>query len=223
MRSINSIRLILVIWVLMGLVSAAPSQTASDSTEIGRAVQEFDRGNPSPALSLVETVLSRSPDDVQALFHSPRFNFHRNNLEAARGRLERLIKLSGSYFAAWELLAQVTQAQGDLARRNEALEQVKVAIHSALDPEIRRKGVFIRERIPTPAGDLFAADYFERRGTDFTRYQFGLRDTPANVDLGLVLRTDTETTRNWEVTALLAPEKQLFHLDLVDPLPGGGQ
>jgi hypothetical protein len=119
------------------------------------------------------------------------------------------------------MLLQVTQAQGDLARRDEALEQVKVAIRSALDPEIRRRGVFIRERIPTPVGDVLVADYFERRGSDFTRYQFAMSDTRANVDVGLLLRTDAMTTQNWEATALLAPEKQLFHLDLVDAPPGG--
>jgi hypothetical protein len=36
-------------------------------------------------------------------------------------------------------------------------------------------------------------------------------------DHGLLLRTDAETTLDWAATALMPPDKQLFHLDLVDP------
>jgi hypothetical protein len=103
------------------------------------------------------------------------------------------------------------------------LQQVKVAINSALDPAIRRKSDFIRERIPTPEGDIVVLDFFERSGSDFTRYQYFKGDPQANVDAGLLLRTDAVTTQNWAATALLAQDKQLFHLDLVDQVPGGGE
>jgi len=42
-----------------------------------------------------------------------------------------------------------------------------------------------------------------------------------NPGKGLLLRTDAATTENWSATALLPAEKQLFHLDLVDPGPQG--
>ena len=223
MRSIDSIRLLWVILALVGFLSGAQAQTDRDTAETDRAIQEFDKGNTIAALSMTEAVLSRSPDHPQALFRSALFNFHLNNLEAARGRLERLVRVSGSFFSAWELMVQVTQAQGDLERRNEAVDRVKIAIHSALDPEVRRRADFARERIRTPAGDVVVVDFFERSGSDYTRYQFIKGDPRTNVDIGLVLRTDAVTTQNWEVTALLPPDKQLFHLDLVDPVPGGGE
>jgi hypothetical protein len=38
-----------------------------------------------------------------------------------------------------------------------------------------------------------------------------------------LLRTDQTTTEHWSETALLPQDKQLFHLDLVDPKPEGGE
>ena len=133
------------------------------------------------------------------------------------------MKLSGSYFSAWESMVQVTQAQGDLARRNEAIEQLKISIKSAIDPDIRRKVDFIRERIRVGGQDILAADYFERGGSDFTRLQFAIGDPRMSPDTGLLLRTDALTTENWAATALLAQDKQLFHLDLVEPKAEGGE
>jgi hypothetical protein len=133
-----------------------------------------------------------------------------------------VVKLSGSYFAAWELMVQVTQAQGDLARRNEAIARVRIAISTAIDPAIRMKGSFIRDRIPVGDAGISAVDYFTRGGSDFTRYAFAPGDPRMDTDHGLMLRTDQTTTENWSDTALLAQDKQLFHLDLVYPKPEGG-
>ena len=133
---------------------------------------------------MAEGVLSHSPNDLNGLYQSALINFHLNNADAARGRLERLVKLSGSYFAAWELMVQVTQAQGDLAARDQAISRLKVAISTAIDPEIRRLSDFIRDRIPVGDKEILVADYFSRGGGDFTRYQFALGDPHWKPDTG---------------------------------------
>jgi tetratricopeptide (TPR) repeat protein len=221
MRSIHAVRLIAVAAVLMSL-SLAPVRADNDGDVLDRAVAAFRNGDATGALTLIEGVLARSPQDETALYYSALINFRMGNPDAARGRLERVVKLSGSYFAAWELMVQVTQAQGDLARRNEAIARVRIAISTAIDPAIRMKGSFIRDRIPVGDAGISAVDYFTRGGSDFTRYAFAPGDPRMDTDHGLMLRTDQTTTENWSDTALLAQDKQLFHLDLVYPKPEGG-
>ncbi len=222
MRSIHAVRLIAVAVILSGLSSDPRARAQSDTTVLDRASALFSGGDATGALALVEGVLAHSPQDETALFDSATINYRVGNLDAARGRLERVVKLSGNYFAAWELMVQVTQEQGDLTRRDEAIARLKIAIATALDPAIRQRVDFIRERIRVGDNAISAVDYFTRGGSDFIRYQFGPGDPRLDPDHGLLLRTDQTTTENWQDTALLAQDKQLFHLDLVYPKPEGG-
>jgi len=222
MRLIHAVRMIVVAALLLNAPRVTLAQANHDAADLQRAADMFNRGDHGGALRLVENVLAHSPDDNNALFESASFNFHMNNYDAARGRLEQLVKGAGNFYAAWELMVQVTQAQGDLTRRDEAIERLKIAISTALDPAIRTRGDFIRDRIPTTRGDVLAIDYFARGGGDFTRYQFYLGDPRMFPEKGLLLRTDQETTEEWSQTALLPPDKQLFHLDMVDSRPEGG-
>ena len=107
-------------------------------------------------------------------------------------------------------------------RRDEAIDRLKLAIKTAVDPDIRVKSDFIRERIRAGDQDVMVADYFTRGGSDFTRYQFLVGDPRTMPDRGLLLRTDANTTANWADTALMPPDSQLFHLDMIDPKPEGG-
>jgi tetratricopeptide (TPR) repeat protein len=222
MRIFRAIGLIVMIAVLTIRPPAGRAQTSDIAPELEQAMTKYHDGDVAGALALAEKVLTHSPDDENALYRSALFNFQLNNIDAARGRLERLVKLSGSYFSAWELMVQVTQAQGDLARRDEAIDRLKLSIKTALDPDIRVKSDFIRERIRTGDQDVMVADYFTRGGSDFTRYQFVVGDPHLRPDNGLLLRTDAATTENWADTALMPPDSQLFHLDMVDPKPQGG-
>jgi tetratricopeptide (TPR) repeat protein len=223
MRLTHGVRLFVVTALLLGPPPAGWSASDQDAAEVARAIKTYNGGDPVAALSLVENVLARSPENLDALYRSAEINFHLGNIDAARGRLDRLTRLSGNYFNAWEMMAQVSQAQGDLAERNEAIKRLKIAIQTAIDPAIRERGDFIRDVIPTSAGDVMGVDYFDRGGSDFTRYQFAVGDPRSNPDKGLLLRTDAYTTENWQDTALLPQDKQLFHLDLVDPKPEGGE
>jgi tetratricopeptide (TPR) repeat protein len=222
MRVVRGVRLTLMAATLLNPPLSAGAQSNRDTAELDRTIATFDKGDRSGALALAEDILTRSPQDQNALFYSAAFNFQMGNNDAARGRLERLVKLAGNFVSGWELMVQVAQAQGDLARRDEAIARLKVAITTAIDPAIRAKADFIRDRIPIGDQALFAADYFQRGGSDFTRYQFSVNDPRTDPDHGIFLRTDEYTTENWSDTALLPQDKQLFHLDVVDARPEGG-
>lgn len=222
MRASRVVRLIVAVAILICFSFAAGAQTDPDQAQSERAIAVFNKGNTAGALAMVESVLAHSPNHENALFYSAMCNFHLGNVEAARGRLERLVKVSGNFFAAWELMVQVTQAQGDLARRDEAIARLKIAITTAIDPAIRDRSDFVRDRIPVGDDGVSGVDYFARSGSDFTRYQFNLGDPRLDPDHGIMLRTDQATTENWSETALLPPDTQLFHLDLVYPRPQGG-
>jgi tetratricopeptide (TPR) repeat protein len=221
MPSIHMARLTLTAAVLMAVPPPATAQPAPAPAEQDRARTAFLNGDTAGALALIEDALTHSPDDPNALFFSALINFRMGNVDAARGRLERAVSLAGNYFAAWELMVQVTQTQGDLARRDEAIDRLKLAISTAIDPDIRQKDNFIRDRIRAGDQVVWAIDYFQRSGTDFTRYRFALDNAGRDPSHGLLLRTDANTTETWATTALLPPEKPLFHLDLVDRAPQG--
>jgi tetratricopeptide (TPR) repeat protein len=210
--------------LLTSLLLSGPAPGQSDPKTAARdhALGLLQQGDVAGALAEEEKILTLTPDDGVALFQSARLNFALHNLDAARGRAERLVKVTGNNATAWELLTQIAQAQGDLGRRDQAIERLKSSIRSAIDPQIRNMIMFIREIVPVTGGNVFAADYFDRAGSDFTRYQFSITDPHQAPDIGLLLRTDAATTEAWSSTALLPPDKQLFHLDMVDPLPGGG-
>jgi hypothetical protein len=222
MRVVHVVRLTLVTATLLGPPWVAGAQTDRAAPEVGRAIATFENGDSPGALALVEGLLTRSPQDAIALFYSAAFNFRMGNNDAARGRLERLVKLAGNSVSGWELMVQVTQAQGDLVRRDEAIARLKDAITTAIDPDIRAKANFIRDRIPIGDQALYAAEYFARGGSDFTRYQFSVNDPRRDPDHGIFLRTDESTTETWSDTALLPQDKQLFHLDVVEARPEGG-
>lgn len=222
MKFIDAVRIGAVVALLLTLAPPAFAQAGHDTADLERALTIFNKGDQTGGLALVEGVLAHAPENLDALFRSAQFNLEMGNLDAARGRLERLVKLSGNYFAAWELMVQVTQGQGDLSRRDEALNRVKLAISTAIDPEIRGKTEFVRDTIFTSLGDLHVVDFFTRGGSDFTRYQFALGDPRMDPDVGIFLRTDEHTTETWSSTALLASDKPLFYLEMVDRAPNGG-
>ncbi len=180
------------------------------------ALSLYQHGDVSGALAEVEKVLERAPEDQNALLNSAQFNFDLKNLDAARGRAERLVRLTGNSATAWQLMVWIAQAQDDLKRRDEALARLKISIRSAIDPEVRRQNMLIRDRIQAGTEVVVAADYYERTGNDFTRYQFTTFDPVRNPEIGLLLRTDSSTTETWAAIALLPPDTQLFHLDLVE-------
>ena len=195
----------------------------ADGANLDKAVAAHQNGDVAGALAEAERFLTRAPDDLNALFLSARFNLELGNGNAARGRLERLLKFGGSIAQAWELMVQVAQLEGDRPRRAEAIERVKRAIQTSVDPRIRAKDSFLRDWIPVGKLAVTAADYFGRAGNEFTRYQFGLGDPRPNPGIGLLLRTDEDTTARWQETALLPPDQLLFHLDMVDQGEGGAE
>ena len=216
-------RRVLVI-ALSGLLAAVPAraQTGTDTTA-ANAGALYQKGDYAGALSGYDKILAKSPTDGQALYLSAFALFEMGRLDEARNRAEKLVSTVGSYVIAWELLTQIVQNQGDLHRRDEAIAQLKGAIDTAIDPTVRAKGMFLRDRFRLKAGDLVTAFYFTRAGTDFARYEISWVDPAKNGYATIYVRTDAGTTEQWNETALLPPDALLFHLDMVDIAPDGSQ
>lgn len=208
-----------VVFLLSVMVAASPARAQT----LEHARDAFTRGDAAAALAETEQILTQNPQEPNALYLAASIHFHMGNIDVARGRLERAVKLTGNFAAAWELMVQITQAQDDLEKRDEAITRMKLAIGSAIDPRIRRTATFIRDRIRVNDKTLLVADHFGRGGSDFTRYQFSLGDPLMNPGTGLILRTDAATTEAWAATALLAQDGQLFHLDMVEAGEGNAR
>jgi tetratricopeptide (TPR) repeat protein len=220
MRSHGSRRSILFSLCALPLgASAAWAQATPAAEEHAGAL--LDAGDAAGALAALEQILARTPNDPNALLYSARALLLLGRLPEARARAEKVITEVGSFFVAWETLIQITQAQGDKARRDEAIEELKLSVSTAVDQSIRAKGSYVREYLPVGKDALVVWHYFTRSGTDFVRYEIAWRDPDRSGDSKLVLKTDEETTEQWSETALLPPDAALFHLDLVDtPRPG---
>jgi tetratricopeptide (TPR) repeat protein len=200
-----------------GTTEKAPTGKAAAD----KAREILDGGDPAGALALLEPILAKAPGDPNALYLSARALLLLGRLTEARARAEKVISEVGSYFVAWETLIQITQAQGDLKRRDEAIEELKISVSTAVDPDIRAKGAYVREFLPVKGQALVTWHYFTRVGSDFSRYEIAWQDPEKSGGAKLLLATDSESTEQWSQTALLPPDAQLFHLDMVDiPRPG---
>lgn len=213
--------ILLLIPLLTATVVALAAPHAAQAQTLEHATASFAAGDATGALAETEQILARTPEDVNTLYLAASINFQLGNIDVARGRLERVVRLAGNFAAAWELMAQIHQAQNEPEKRDEAIRRMKIAINSAIDPRIRRTSTFIRDRIHAGGKLVVVADHFGRGGSDFTRYQFSIADPLKNPDTGLILRTDAATTESWAATALLPRDQPLFHLDMVDVQDNG--
>lgn len=223
-------RLKVTAWLLLlGSMAAAAmpaaypafAQTSPPADTVEHAAAAFDKGDATGARAELDRILAREPGNVNALFQSARVDFLLGHAEPARTRLEQVVKRAGNFASAWELMAQIAQEQGDLERRDEAIERLKLAIGSAIDPAIRRMGGFVREVIRVGDRRMGVLDLFVHGGTDFTRYQFSMIGSGPASGAFLVLRTDSVTTETWAANSMLPPDTLLFHLDMVDKAADG--
>ncbi|MGA3002741.1 MAG: hypothetical protein ABSE20_13495 [Acetobacteraceae bacterium] len=76
MRSIHVVRLITLVAVLLSVSLPAKPQTDPDAAAFDKATAEFNRGDAAGALALVETILSHSPANQNAMYFSALINFH---------------------------------------------------------------------------------------------------------------------------------------------------
>ncbi len=203
--------------VLSLLVPIVPGfAIAADPAQLSALRAALERRETAGAAAAIDRLLAQSPDDPEVLSLAALREFRLGQPNLARGRLERLARAPGIRIADLELLAIVTQAQGDRARRDEVLDRLRFEIGPLPRPRIPGKSDIERDRIAVPGGEIRVLEYFQRNGLDFIRYLFSPGDPWANPHLGLLLRTDLLTTQNWQGTALLADDKPLFHLDLVE-------
>jgi hypothetical protein len=113
-RKIRAIGLMLLAAMPLLLSDLARADDRADDATLDRAVALSKTGDLAGGLALCESILAHNPNHENALLWAAELNFYMNNLDVARGRIERLVKVAGNYLVAWELMVQITQAQGDL-------------------------------------------------------------------------------------------------------------
>jgi tetratricopeptide (TPR) repeat protein len=214
MRAITALALLL---ALVQPVAAEPPPSIDQALAILKA------GKRAEAIAAFDAILAnKSQDPSQALFYAARTELEDGNTQAALPRLRQLVKLRPSAFPAWELLIQADQAAGDLADRDRAINALYDAWRSAIDPQIRSRVSFARDRIRGKARVVLAIEALEPAGETITRYAFQPADQAGPPQHLILVRSDEETNNRWRSSGLVPEGTVVYHLDTIQALPTGG-
>lgn len=194
----------------------AMGQGGSAEANLQQAVTQLERGNQTEALRLFDAILAANPDDPQALFYSGRLLTYRGDYALAEPRIERLVKALPAAFQGWELLVQITQNLGKLARRDAAIGQIHAARRSAIDPEVRRRLFYVRDRITVNGRVFMVQDMFEAAGSSFVRVVVIPEADAAKPIHVIALGSDDATNQQWRENAVLPPGQVVYHLSTHD-------
>lgn len=179
-------------------------------------------GKRQDALHALDAIIAaKPPDPSPALFIASLIDLEDGNWRAARPYVERLVKLRPSSFQAWELMIQVDQAAGDPNDRDAAIESLYTAWKSALDPAIRSRVSFARDRIVGAKHTVVAQEMLDPGGDDSVRFVFQPQDQEGTAQHLIVVRSDNETNERWRENGTVAEEATVYHLDTIQQLAGG--
>jgi tetratricopeptide (TPR) repeat protein len=209
------VRLRLVVSILLMLSGAA---LAAEPT-IDEAMSLLQAGKRKDALRAFNVIIAAKPaDPSEALFQAGRLSLDDGNWRAARPLLEKLVKLRPGSFPSWELMIQACQAAGDTDCRNDAIQSLYDAWHTALDPETQSQVAFRRDRIFGPKRTVVALETLDPGGDDIVRFLFQPVDDEHHL---ILVRADNETNTRWRESGLIPPSTIVYHLDTVEQLPSG--
>jgi hypothetical protein len=179
-------------------------------------------GKRQEALHAFDAIIaSRPPDPSQALYVASLIDLEDGNWQAARPYAQQLAKLRPSSFPAWEIMIQVDQAAGDREDRDAAIQSLYTAWRDALDPQIRAKVSFVRDRIAGPKHTLIAQETLDPGGGDILRFLFQPSDEEGKPRHVVVVRSDNETNERWREDGTVPYGTVVYHLDTVEQLPDG--
>ena len=179
-------------------------------------------GKRQDALHAFETIIaSRSSDPSGALYVASLIEMEDGDWRAARPYVQRLVKLRPSSFPAWELMIQVNQEAGDLEARDAAITALYASWRSALDPKVRSKVSFMRERLRGAKHTLLAQETLEPGGDDILRFLFQPAEEEGKVRHMIVVRSDSETNERWREDGTVPYGTVVYHLDTIEQLTNG--
>jgi tetratricopeptide (TPR) repeat protein len=187
-----------------------------------QAIALLRDGKRQEALQAFDAIVAANPPDpTQALFLSSLINLEDGNWRAAKPRIQRLVKLRPAFFPGWEMMVQVNQAEGDRLELDASLRSMYAAWRSALDPQIRNRVSFTRDRIFGPKHAVLAQETLEPGGDDILRFLFQPVEEQGAPRHRIVVRSDNETNERWRENGTVPYGTVVYHLDTVEVLAGG--
>ncbi len=191
---------------------------------LDQAIAMLHDGKRQDALHALDAIIAANPPDPSpALFVAGLIDLEDGNWRAARPYVQRLVKLRPSSFQAWELMIQADQAAGDRDDGDAAIQSLYTTWKSALDPAVRSRVSFARDRIVGPKHTVVAQETLEPGGDDIVRFVFQPQDQEGLAQHLMVVRSDNETNERWRDNGTVAEGATVFHLDTIQQLAGGQQ
>ena len=209
--------LIAVLLIVGGAAWAADPPINQD-----QAMGLLREGKRQDALHAFEAIIAaKASDPSGALYIAGLINMEDGDWRAAKPYVQQLVKLRPSSFPAWELMVQVAQEAGDISERDFAIQSLYTSWRSALDPKIRSRVSFMRERIRGAKHTMLAQETLEPGGDDILRYLFQPADEEGKVRHLIVVRSDNETNQRWREDGTVPYGTVVYHLDTIEQLGNG--
>jgi hypothetical protein len=211
-------------WLLVPVLLALSGTAfaADPPATINQAIDLLQSGKRDEARQTLLTIVAARPrDPSEALRVLGMMDLEDGNWREARPLIQQLMKLRPGSFAGWELMIQADQAAGDHEDRDANIQSLYTAWKSALDPAIRARVAFARDRIIGPKHTLIARETLEPVGDDILRFLFEPADEPGQQRHLIVVRSDGETNDRWRENGTIAGSAVVYHLDTLEQLPNG--
>lgn len=211
-------------WVVIPilLVMSILALAADPPVTAQQAIALLSAGKRDEARQALQTILAAKPrDPSDALQVLGLMDLEDGKWRDARPLLQQLMKLRPGSFIGWELMIQADQAAGEPKDRDADIQSLYAAWKSALDPEIRARVAFTRDRIFGAKHTLIAKETLEPFGDDILRFLFEPADEPGQQRHLIVVRSDGETNDRWRENGTIAGSAVVYHLDTLEQLPNG--
>ncbi len=187
-----------------------------------QAIVLLQSGKRDQARQALQTIVATRPrDPSEALRVLGLMDLEDGQWRDARPLIEQLMKLRPGSFAGWELMIQADQAAGNREDRDVDIQSLYTAWKTALDPAIRARIAFDRDRVFGPKHTLIAKETLEPTGDDILQFLFEPADEPSQQRHLIVVRSDGETNDRWREDGTIAGSAVVYHLDTLEQLPNG--
>jgi len=202
--------------LLIAVILAAAAPAAPERREaLTQASAALDAGRPDEAERLAAPLLQANPSDELALLVSGLAHARDGKLPLALQEAQRLTSLYPGSIGGWELMIQVAQAAGDVNLREDAIREARSARDSAMDPKVRNRVAFVRDRIVAGNRVLLVAELFDGGGGNSVRFEMTEEGAGVRARHRLVVWSDEATTETWRENGLLPEGRVLYHLDAI--------
>jgi hypothetical protein len=212
-------------WILIPILLMLNGAVLADDPPVtqDQAMALLREGKRLEALHAFDAIIAANPPDPSpALFVASLIDLEDGNWQAAKSYVQQLVKLRPASFQAWEMMIQVDQAAGAVQDRDAAIQSLYASWRSALDPQIRSRIAFARDRIVGPKHTLVAQQTLEPGGDDILRFIFQPQDEEGGTARHLiVVRSDNDTNERWREDGTVPYGTVVYHLDTVEQLADG--